>query len=380
MKYFLLFTTFFTLLACPLPSLSPEERAHRATASILPLVEKLGLSRSELLTLSCAIEKELKQESRKGRGFQRVYGARTIEYDARSNHFFIHLGSDGDSLIEQGYYKRVTKSILYHETRPELVANCRGTLADQRELKITKRLQGLDGIVEARAFITHRTLNPGVELILKHYNAHSLRTIFNTKAHQFNSNEKLKIGQDILKGLASIHRKGYVHRDLHSGNYLVEVTGDGANKRVSAVITDFGKAMRKKQCRGISAQAALHYRSPESVIPKDLEGQDYVGTDIYAVGCVLYKLYFDNDPPWFQNSIFFRRKGLDAGRKKYITVKERASIIKSYTDPRRLRLKRKIAERKASKEERFEYAILSMTHPNPKMRKSARYWRDFIRL
>lgn len=371
MRYFFLF---FLLVSSLLTAASPEERAHNASRTMFALLPDQNISQDELFSLAFAIETDLKKLTTKKRSFRRIVNGRTIEYDAATRQFFIHLGEDGAALIEQGYYKRVTKSILYHEAHPELVANCQGSLADLPDLKMTARLQGLPGIVEARALIEHHHgHHPGVELILKHYNANSLRTIFNTLSYSFSEKEKMKIAHDILKGLTSIHSKGFVHRDLHSGNYLVEVLGEGMQRKVSAVITDFGKAKRARHCRGISAQAALEYRSPESVVHKGLAHDDYYSTDLYAVGCVFYKLYFGESPPWFQNSSFFQRKGPGAKKER------RMAIVRHYTEKRRERLQHKVVRKLASKKERFEYMILSMIHQRPKMRKSARYWRDFIR-
>ncbi len=100
--------------------------------------------------------------------------------------------------------------------------------------------------------------------------------------------EVLRIGSQMLEGLAAAHSRGLIHRDLKPGN--VRVTPEGRVK-----ILDFGLAKVRRveasdatasltSSRGISG--TLPYMAPEQVLGEECDER----TDIYSAGAVLYEL------------------------------------------------------------------------------------------
>ena len=130
-----------------------------------------------------------------------------IEYDPKTHRTFIHT----NVLFSFGYSKKVMKSILYKRHRSEIVARCIAPLNEAHELRIMNHLRHSKGIVEAKALLQKEDR---VEMLLKLYNAKSIRSVFKEKTHTFTFHEKEKIAHDLLRGLFSLHKKGYIHRDL----------------------------------------------------------------------------------------------------------------------------------------------------------------------
>jgi serine/threonine-protein kinase len=106
-------------------------------------------------------------------------------------------------------------------------------------------------------------------------------------------------GLELLEGLAFIHERGLVHRDIKPGNVFLERTVHGAER---LKILDFGLAKLVVQ----SADAAVTrsgevlgtpaYMSPEQVTGEVCDAR----TDVYAVGLLLFEMIAGRRP--FQGS------------------------------------------------------------------------------
>ena len=94
-------------------------------------------------------------------------------------------------------------------------------------------------------------------------------------------NEAVRIGEDILRGLAYAHTKGIIHRDIKPANILL--TSEGQAK-----IADFGIA-RPVDSSLTAAGSMLgtpNYMSPEQVRC----GEITTRSDLFSVGVVLYEM------------------------------------------------------------------------------------------
>jgi serine/threonine protein kinase len=96
---------------------------------------------------------------------------------------------------------------------------------------------------------------------------------------------------DILKGLAEIHRQGFLHCDIKPDNVLL--AGPPAamecGSRSIAKIIDFGLV------RGVS-QGHFELGSPAYMAPERFDGIVSSATDLYAVGILLFELLTGDRP------------------------------------------------------------------------------------
>ncbi len=96
--------------------------------------------------------------------------------------------------------------------------------------------------------------------------------------------EALRIGGEILEGLAALHGLGIVHRDVKPGNVLFT---DGGGVKLA----DFGLARRYEvdETRATSMDAivgTVEYLSPEQALGRELDGR----SDLYSFGVTLFEM------------------------------------------------------------------------------------------
>jgi serine/threonine-protein kinase len=110
---------------------------------------------------------------------------------------------------------------------------------------------------------------------------------------------KLDVIVDVLMGLSYAHKNGIVHRDIKPGN--IRVSEDG-----NAKIMDFGVA---HLASSEMTRTGLVVGTPSYMAPEQVTGGKAVpGTDLFAVGAVLYHLLTGSKPfdgPTLQ-SLFYR--------------------------------------------------------------------------
>ncbi len=356
----------------------PFQKAVLGARNLCNLHTDLEMSRGQMLQITLFIETELQNHLTQRQYY--LYETKTglskkVEYDPKCKHIYIHTGK----IIGRGWHKIVYLSILYSPNGSRLCANCRASTKayNKKEMGITKRLQGIPGIVKGYSFIEHAQKQDGedkIETILKLYNKKSLRNI-GTSLH-FTLKEKISIATQLLRGIAGMHRRGLVHCDLHTANFFVHVTTAPTKPRkIEAAVADLGGSMYVKQCRRHLPQAFLWYLAPEGFFYQRLRGKAYTHTDVYAMGCVLYLLFHEKDPPWFQDKYYANLKRSFKTRLRPGLIRTEArrhlAVLKHAIMPRRHYLAKKRKRVPLTVQERFEAIMLCMLHPVPHKRLSA---------
>lgn len=282
-----------------------------AATHINTLGEEIGLSEAKLIQVCLYIESEiLAQLPKKNRYLKRKETGipADIEYYHKKGYIFIHKSEDSSSYIGQGAWKVVTKSILYDRSKSQIVARCVTNRAGNKlEANIHNRLSKREGLVETIAHIPRKYIHGRVayDIILKYYNVPSLgKFLFSNDHEHLSQDERMKLCASLIKGLATMHSKNIVHRDISKYNCLLhkEQKNPILKMEYKIALCDFGQSRMVGSCNGVTAQFIKFYRSPEAIRFRTLKGKDYFATDLFAVGCLVYQLFYCKPPAWFLKS------------------------------------------------------------------------------
>ncbi|GBC06429.1 hypothetical protein RclHR1_06820008 [Rhizophagus clarus] len=88
--------------------------------------------------------------------------------------------------------------------------------------------------------ITKNPITDNFMFIMKFANGGNLNNYLHNNFTEITWKEKLYILWRIADGLQTIHDKGFVHRDFHSGNILIDIIKNGSHKVVQYLIGDLG--------------------------------------------------------------------------------------------------------------------------------------------
>ena len=104
------------------------------------------------------------------------------------------------------------------------------------EFEIMKDLQGYDGIPKIYKYIKAKENN----FLIMELLGKSLEKIFSYYQRKFSIKTVIQIAYQMIEKIEFIHSKGYIHRDIKPGNFLI---GKGDNKNKIYII-DFGLSKR----------------------------------------------------------------------------------------------------------------------------------------
>jgi eukaryotic-like serine/threonine-protein kinase len=128
-------------------------------------------------------------------------------------------------------------------------------------------------------------------LVMEYIEGRNLRQILEAYAGKLLAVEEvLRIGEQICDALLYCHEHGVFHRDIKPENIMLQDDG-------SVKIIDFGVALlegaRRVTWRGLSETVG----TPDYMSPEQLRGErGLAGSDIYAVGMILYELLCGRTP------------------------------------------------------------------------------------
>lgn len=105
----------------------------------------------------------------------------------------------------------------------------------------------------------------------------------------------VEIACQIARGMSHAHSRGIIHRDLKTSNIIIS----GYPEKIHATIIDFGLARRESQGESSGRLTRLGsiigtplYMSPEQASGKAGDER----SDIYSLGCILFKMLTDRTP------------------------------------------------------------------------------------
>ena len=336
-------------------------------------LKNLGISKGEFISLTHYIntiaDDKTCRYDKKDTGL-----SHTIEYDRDTRKYFIVLQGDG-VYLDRGAKKTVSKALCYKKNGGFVVARAEQTIEMDRELRFTKKFRGKPGLFKTLGICHHQEGDTQYHTIYSQlYQPGSLQAIFR-KDYRLSFYEKVRIAHSITKGLYTMHKKGVVHRDLGIKNYLINIPkGKPGRRQIEACIADFGRT--QKASTVISdprLQGNTTYMAPEGHFFKKLTKNAHARLDVFAVGCVFYRLFYDKKGSW-QNKNYVMRDP----RPVSVKYREHKRRVIQATAKRREQLRK---QQNRSPKAEFEYLILRMLHTDPKKRVDAHTaYRTLIRI
>lgn len=291
----------------------------------------------------------------------------TIEYDPATGNTYIVLDRHPEAFLGQGNKKTAYKAILFDRDAPEVVARAEQKVAPPIEIEMYKKLQGAPGIIATRGILSRsHDGETYTTFYFKLYDRGSLNAIVVNK-EPLSLSEKATIAHSILVGLHSLHSRHLVHRDLHMSNFLIKIDkGKNKKRTIETVIADLGMTIDLQSAIGVQAQGSSLLCPPEGFFKDTMKGKDYFASDIYAVGCILHRIFHNKTPFWqrgyLRNSDQFSKKTM-----RQMLIKK----LRNETHTRYKALLSKEARKKLTVKQELELLILKMVRKEPKKRGSA---------
>jgi serine/threonine protein kinase len=341
--------------------------AVRATQHFSWEKKNLHMKRSQFLQLAFFIETKVPRYVHKKQYHVRrkKSGLRnTIQVDRKTGRRFIQFDHKPWAFIGEGAKKKVLKALQYGKKHSRTVACAIQKRSMMNEKRMIKQLGGSPGIFHLRGFCKHKRAKRVITTIYsKRYRPGSLQDILE-RHEKLTFREKVKIARDILRGLATMHKKGIVHRDLAAKNFLVQLDkGRPGHRRVKAVVADLGRAVKAKKLKKNLVHATRRYTAPEGLYLKKMRNSKYYATDCYAIGSTIAWLVYGKEPSWIKRS--YGKGSLHTMRRRNHRLVRK---LNAATKHRRYRLIKKEKRHALTKREKCELIFLRMVSANPHKR------------
>lgn len=197
-------------------------------------------------------------------------------------------------MVGKGALKKVYKALFFTPLSHEVVAACVGPKETiLHEVAFFRKISDFHSSPYRCSFPLSSTHHM---LVLQYYNTGCLRAL-RDKKHRFSSAQKRTLFKSLIETLSSMHHHGIAHRDIHDGNILLHASQNGV---LTAGIIDFGRSSRLFEKVTTSPQGAPH-RNPPEVLFLPFSSVDKRKSDVYALGCSLFYIFFSK----IYNGAFF---------------------------------------------------------------------------
>lgn len=168
-----------------------------------------------------------------------------------------------------------------------------------REIKLLQSLRH-DNVVQLHEMMVS---NGSVYMVFE-YMDHDLTGILSQTQFFFTDAHLKSLCRQMLAGLAYLHHKGVIHRDIKGSNILV-------NSRGELKLGDFGLArfyQKRRQMDYTNRVITLWYRPPELLLGTTVYGPE---VDMWSAGCIMLELFtkkpvFQGEHEIHQLEVIFR--------------------------------------------------------------------------
>ena len=202
------------------------------------------------------------------------------------------IGSGGFGVVLEAEDLRLRKRVAVKLLGPRVASNPEALARFEREAMAAARI-GHKGIIDVTDF--ERDANGVPFLVMEHLDGADLSTVLASEK-TLTVPRSLRIALQIAHALDAAHAHGIVHRDLKPSNIFL--TNFGVIHDVVKIL-DFGiaRAAAPNEASRLTGQWQIigtpEYMAPEQAEnPLDLDHR----ADIYALGCILYKLLVGRPP------------------------------------------------------------------------------------
>jgi len=199
------------------------------------------------------------------------------------------VGSGGIATVYLARNLRTNQIVAVKVVHPHIAKDPEVVKRFQREASL---LTGLSNPHLVQVF-DHGVENGRHYLIMEYVEGRTLKSIIQEEG-AFDVDRSLDIARQVAEGLAEVHRRGIVHRDIKPQNLMIEPDG-------TVKVMDFGIA-RIADLSALTRSGYLvgtpHYISPEQAMGHEVDHR----SDLYSLGVVLYEMMtgqvlFDADSP-----------------------------------------------------------------------------------
>jgi len=193
------------------------------------------------------------------------------------------LGAGGMGRVYRAFDRKVGEDIALKLIKSEIATDRKTVERFRNELKTARRIRHknvcgmFDLHEEGKSFF----------ITMEYIRGEDLKSLLRRTQHLAVATS-LSIARQVAEGLGEAHKLGVVHRDLKSGNIMIDKEGQ-------AKIMDFGIA-RTPAAAGTTAEGVIigtpEYMSPEQVDGKPVDAR----ADIYSLGIVLFEMLIGRVP------------------------------------------------------------------------------------
>jgi serine/threonine protein kinase len=163
-----------------------------------------------------------------------------------------------------------------------------------REVELSNEIEGHSNVLSYIDTVREQTRVAAMDYaVMKYYEYGSLEALLRSRPN-LNLDEKKQLIEGIFQGIKHLHKEHIIHRDLKSGNILI----DYVNGKWIPKIADFGlsKLLGSQDANTISRNSAIGmtmaYAAPEQILGTKIKQN----VDIWAIGVIMYRILTNSLP------------------------------------------------------------------------------------